>query len=144
MRPTNLTLLIMIAVIVAAACGTSRKNVTPPVTPAPEATAPSAPPLIFIKPANGIYSPGEEELTALRRKDSAVTLEQLKEGYIIYAQGACIKCHEAQNIYRYNEIQWKGIVDNMALKAMMSLAHKEAVYKYILAIKAVQPKEESR
>ncbi|MES2689436.1 MAG: hypothetical protein V4658_03480 [Bacteroidota bacterium] len=144
MKPTKLTLLAIGAMIIAAACGSSKKIVTPAVPSTPVVAAPPVTPLLFLKPANGIYAPGDEELAAIQVQDSTVTLDQLKEGYTIYAQGACIKCHEAQNIYRYNETQWKGIVDNMALKAMMPLAQKEAVYKYVLAIKAVKATEEAK
>lgn len=140
MKPTYFVLLLIIEIIIAAACGTSKKVVTAPAIPQQVVATPVNPPLIMVKPANGIYTPGEEELSAMHMKDSTVTLEQLKEGYIIYAQGACIKCHEAQNIYRYNEIQWKNIVDDMALKAMMPTSQKDLVYKYVLSIKATQLK----
>ena len=67
-------------------------------------------------------------------------MDKLKEGHTLYTAGACINCHNAKNIYRYNEEQWKGIIDNMAIKAHINDTQKDAVYKYVLAIKATQNK----
>jgi mono/diheme cytochrome c family protein len=67
-------------------------------------------------------------------------LEKLKEGHAIYTAGACINCHGAKNIYEFPEAQWKDILDDMAQRANISVDQKDAVYKYVLAIKAAVTK----
>lgn len=92
----------------------------------------------FVKPLNGIYAPRVEELTALKLKYKNVTLDKLNEGYSIFAKGECIKCHSPQNIYKRAETEWKDIIDVMAEKAKLSDTQKDAVFKYVLSIKATQ------
>ncbi len=141
MKRTKITLVVIIAIIIVS-CSISKKNL-------PTKTAEvSAPPVavkqptntFLLKPANGIYEPGNEELKAIQLQYKETTLQQLKYGHAIYTEGACIKCHDALNIYVYNEMKWKTIVDDMAIKAKISDEQKDAVYKYVLAIKAAQPK----
>lgn len=118
---------------------TTAAPVTPTLAAVPTETTASKEPAI-VKPANGMYMPGNEELAAIQMHFINVTLDQLKEGYTLYTKGACINCHNAKTIYRYNEKQWGMIIDNMAPMAKISDAEKDAVYKYVLAIKATQPK----
>ena len=100
----------------------------------------------FVKPENGIYDPREEELIALQAQyksatlENDVTLDRLKEGYFLYAKGACTKCHEALNIYYIDPFRWGFICDNMAMKAALTPTQKTAVYQYVLAIKAAKSK----
>lgn len=128
-----------IAIIIIVACNSTKKSVTTSVSSTPAAT-----PSVVIpkpsKPSNGIYIPGTEELEAIQLQYKEVTLQQLKNGHAIYTDGACVKCHNAKNIYFYNEIVWKNIIDDMAIKAKISDEQKDAVYKYVLAIKATQGK----
>ncbi len=112
-------------------CSTSRKSSKPAETPAA--------PVASAKSDNGIYEPGQEELTAIQGQFKDATLAQLKEGYAIYAQGACINCHGAKNIYKRSTNSWKEIIDDMAQRAKITAAQKDAVYKYVIAIKASQP-----
>lgn len=121
MKATKITL-IAIAILIIGACGSSKKIATTTTT----------------KPADGIYAPGSEELTAIQAQYKDVTLEQLQEGHTIYTTGACIKCHGAKNIYKREEAKWKDIIEDMAKKAKISDVQKDAVYKYVLAIKATQ------
>lgn len=93
------------------------------------------------KAENGVYEPGKEELTAIRAQYKDATLAQLKEGYVLYSQGACIKCHTPKNIYKRETSAWPGIIDRMAEKAKITAAEKDAVLKFVLAIKAAEPKE---
>lgn len=88
----------------------------------------------------GVFAPRNEELIAIQLQYKDVTLNTLKDGYLIYTQGACVSCHGAKNIYSYEESQWKHIVDDMAQMAAISDIEKDAVYKYVLSIKATQPK----
>jgi len=86
----------------------------------------------------GVFAPGLAEVDAIKDKYTGVTLEKLKEGYTIYAQGACIKCHTAKSIYVYNEVNWGGIIDDMAMRAHITNQEKDAVIKYVMSIKATQ------
>lgn len=89
--------------------------------------------------SHGIYPPRNEELVAIQKQYADATMETLKAGHVLYTVGACTGCHGPQSIYKYSESQWKTIMDDMALKAQISAAEKDAVYKYVLAIKATQP-----
>lgn len=125
--------------MIIAACSTSKK------ASAPAATAPAQPSTpattsFYIKPLKGVPEPGEKELTAIQGQYKEATIEQLKQGHVLYTQGACVDCHNAKNIYRYPEAEWKGIMDEMAKKAKISDTEKDAVYKYVLAVKATEPK----
>jgi nitrate/TMAO reductase-like tetraheme cytochrome c subunit len=73
----------------------------------------------------------------MRMKYSDITLETLKEGYSLYI-GTCANCHEAKNIYRYTENDWASIIEDMAARANLKPVEKNAVYKYVLSIKATQ------
>ena len=132
MKVTKFTL-VAITTVAISACSSSKKAATTSVT---TTTAP----FIVAGSADGIYPPGNEELIAIQVKHKDVTLEKLREGYKIYTQGACVNCHTPQNIYAHSEDQWEGIVDDMSQKANIPDDQKEAVYKYVLAIKATQAK----
>lgn len=88
-----------------------------------------------------IYAPGAAELTVIKLKYSEATMVQLNEGYTIYTKGACTKCHEVENIYKFTEMRWLKIIDVMAPKAYLNSTQKDAVLKYVLAVKATQPAE---
>jgi hypothetical protein len=139
--------------IVIAACTSSKKSTTSTAastttttatvtTTATTAATPTTEisPTPIIKPADGIYSPGDEELTAIQPQFKDATLDKLKEGYFIYAKGACIKCHGTANIYGIDPFRWGFICDNMAMKANLTQLQKEAVYQYVLSIKATKSK----
>ena len=93
------------------------------------------------KSPDGIYVPGNEELIAIQAQYKDVTLDELNQGHAIYTQGSCIRCHSAQNIYIHGETEWKEIMDDMAQKAVLHDAQKNAVYKYVLSIKAASSKQ---
>lgn len=140
MKPYKVTLISIILLIIAA-CSTSKKNTTSVASTTTATTTSSSSNMVASKPASGIYAPGNEELIAIQIQYKVVTLNKLQEGHIIYTEGACIKCHDAKNIYKRAEVHWKDIIEDMAQKAKISEAQKDAVYKYVLAIKATQPKE---
>jgi len=125
--------LISFSVLLIAACRTAKQS------PASSYTTQSNN-FVFVKPDDGIRAPGAEELTAIRTKYKETTMEVLKEGHFIYTQGACINCHNAENIYTRGEAQWKDIIEDMAQRANISETQKEAVLKYVLSIKALQSK----
>lgn len=137
MKTTKITLLFA-ATIIIAACSSSKKTTT---SVSSSNTTTPANTNVTTKPSSGIYAPGNEELAAIQTQYKDVTLAKLNEGHTIYTQGACINCHGAKNIYKRGEAQWKDIIDDMAKKAKISDEQKDAVYKYVLAIKAAQPKD---
>ncbi len=100
----------------AIACGSSQSNVAATSPPPP----PPAPTVAVEKPDNGVHEPTQKEYLAIQEKYINVSLDQLKEGYKIYSQGACINCHEAKNIYKRSDEKWGHILDDMAEKARLS------------------------
>ncbi len=143
---TTQIVLIAIAVLLFAACAGTKKSIQPQanaVSATKEDVAKANVPIVAIAPAkhaDGIYAPGSEELTAIKAQYSDVTLDKLTQGYVLYSQGACVNCHSAQAIYNFTATDWKGIIDDMANKAQLSVIQKDAVYKYVLSIKATQKK----
>ena len=122
----------------AIACGSSQSKVAATTPPPPP--PPPAPTVAVEKPDNGVHEPTQKEYLAIQEKYINVSLDQLKEGYKIYSQGACINCHEAKNIYKRSDEKWGHILDDMAEKARLSDSEKDAVTKYVFAIKAGQSK----
>lgn len=122
---------IVLSITLIYACKTSKKQAKPTAN-ALENSKTST------KARNGVFEPGNEELTALQSKYKELNMQTLKEGYAIYI-GACTNCHNAKSIYDRPEESWQGIIDDMAPKAKLTATQKDAVYKYILSIKATQP-----
>lgn len=141
MKTTEITLIAFITLVIVA-CSATKKSTTSSssVTPV-SANAPTSSISSLLLPKSvGMHAPREEELSAMQVQYKDLTLDRLKTGHSIYTQGACINCHGAVNIYKYTELQWTNIIDDMALRARISYIDKDAVYKYVLAIKATQPK----
>lgn len=136
MKKTKITLIAFTALIIAA-CSSTKKSSKSTASSAPASTTTTASKSLFLfaNPA-----PGNEELIAIQTQYKDVTLDKLKEGHAIYTQGACTNCHDAKNIYILEEAEWKNILDDMAQKAEISDIQQDAVYKYVLSIKAMQPK----
>ena len=134
------TIILISILTIFVGCKTTKKNsVTDSTTSTQVITETPAGPGLLLKSSDGIYPPGEAELTAIQVKYKEATLAQLQEGHTLYTKGACTNCHGPKNIYRYNELAWKDIIDDMALKAQLSALEKDAVSKYVFAIKAKQP-----
>jgi nitrate/TMAO reductase-like tetraheme cytochrome c subunit len=124
------TFLIIGFVAMVAACkSTKTAAVTTPTPTTPVATA---------KASNNMV-PGDEQLKAIQARYPDVTMKTLTDGHDLYTQGACINCHGAKNIYSRSEEKWPAIIENMAHKAKITDEQKDAVLKYVLAMKAVQP-----
>lgn len=120
-----------------AACHSTKKTTTSTAaTPA----SPSTPetPAVAAKPANGVYAPDNAELVAVQKTHPDATIEKLKEGYALYAQGPCTNCHKPKNIYAGSDMHWKPVIENMAEKARLTESQKDAVYKYVMAIRAAK------
>jgi cytochrome c1 len=125
------------AVLIVAACHTTKKTETTASTPAAKET-PAAPVSEAVKSKNGVFAPGEEQVTAVQMKHPGATLANLTEGYKLYT-GACTNCHGTKSIYRIAEAKWPAIINDMAYEAKLTATEKEALTKYIFAIKATQP-----
>jgi len=143
MKTTKLALIVIATIPVVIACGTSKKGasttaastntttITTTNTTKPEN-------FVMAKPATGIFPPGDKELTAIQVQYKDVTIDILNEGHTLYTKGACVDCHKAISIYSLPIAQWKNICDDMAQRARITESQKDAVYKYVLAIKATQ------
>ncbi len=146
MKTTQLILFTSAALIIVA-CSSRKKTTnttatstttnTPTTTPT---STVSSGPIMVLKPNDGINIPGDQELAAIQIQHKDASLAQLKEGYDLYANTLCVVCHEAKNIYKRPTERWKDIIDDMAQRAKITESQKDAVYKYVLAIKATQPK----
>ena len=122
------------AVLIIAACHSTKKTESTAVT----STTPEAPVSEAVKSKNGVFAPGEEQATAVKAKYPDATLAQLTEGYGIYT-GTCTNCHGTKSIYRVSEAHWPSVIEDMAGKSKLTATQKDALTKYIFAIKATQP-----
>jgi hypothetical protein len=122
------------AVFIIAACHSTKKKTTTATTPAAEASPVSE----AMKSKNGVFAPGEEQVAGIQSKHPGTTLSVLSTGYGVYA-GTCTKCHGTKSIYKISEANWPAIIDDMAQKAKISDVEKDALTKYIFAIKSTQP-----
>ncbi len=140
MKSHDLILIVTLLAILAA-CNISKKNTKTETTPSTsKAPSSSSENFVFVKPATGIYPPEEKDLAAIQQQFNDVTLSKLKQGHFLYSKGSCINCHSAFSIYERSESKWKTIIDEMAKRAFLSSEQKDAVYKYVLAMKAGQSK----
>lgn len=141
---TKLVLFALSAITVVA-CHTSKKTTISTATvPKTETTTTVETPSVAVivkppKPADGVYEPGDEELVAIQAQYKDATIEQLKEGYTLYAKSACISCHGTVNIYKYPADKWPYVIQDMAYRAKLTPTQKDAVLKYVYAIKATDP-----
>jgi mono/diheme cytochrome c family protein len=138
MRPLKIAIVASLTLTIAA-CSVFKKNKTTPTPPSTTVGTTSsipdpAPPK---KSKNGVIAPSNEELTAIQATYKEVTMQTLTNGYAIYT-GVCTNCHDAMNIHSRTTEQWQNIIDDMAPKAKLTDTQKDAVYKYVLAIKATK------
>ncbi|MCE3229387.1 MAG: hypothetical protein K0S32_3938 [Bacteroidetes bacterium] len=138
MKATILSV-ISVTVIILAACHSTKKTTSVATEKTTTTNAPAGP-MLITKSADGIYEPGENELKAIKTNYADATLDQLKFGHQLYTAGACVNCHKAKSIYAFNEAQWSSIISDMAFRARLNEAGKDAVIKYVMAIKATQVK----
>lgn len=126
-----------------AACHTTKKSsTTTETTPAPVATTT---PTTTTEPAktsfsmfSGSSAPGEQQVNAIQMRNPGTTLEQLSKGHSIYT-GECAGCHRVFSVYNYTQEAWPAIIDRMAHKADITEGQKDALSRYIFAMKATQP-----
>lgn len=137
MKHISLVFIASVALAVAACSPSKKSRATPAPEPAVAAPGPIGPVFPSKAPA-GVAAPGNDELSAIREKYKDVSMETLEQGYKLYT-GVCTNCHKAYSIYNRAESQWQYIIDDMAPKARLTSAEKDAVFKYVLAMKATQP-----
>lgn len=82
--------------------------------------------------------PGEAELKAIQTRYADVTMQTLNDGYAVFS-GPCTKCHRLKKVSKRTEEEWQKSVNLMAKKAKISEIQKDALWKYILAIRAARP-----
>lgn len=90
--------------------------------------------------AEASLTPGDAEVKAIQTKYADVTLQTLNEGYAVYS-GPCTKCHGQKNIFSRTEQEWEKEINRMAPKAKITEVQKDALWKYILAMKAARPNQ---
>ncbi len=128
-----------IAVCMMVSCHTTKKTETiSKVTISKPEVIEEIPVSEAVKSKNGVFAPGQEQATAVKEKYPDATLQQLTEGYGIYT-GTCTNCHGTKSIYRISEVNWPYIIDDMSMRSRLTTSQKEALTKYIFAIKATQP-----
>lgn len=142
----------IICCLILLACNSTKKNSTAKSTPAPEIIATPAPTVQtntvsavaigpFMKPMGYMdnFEPANNDLPAIHEKYKDVSIETLKQGHSLYI-GVCANCHKAKSIYTRSEQNWLNIINDMAIRANITDSEKDALYKYVLAAKATQPK----
>lgn len=82
--------------------------------------------------------PGDAELKAIQGKYPDVTMQILNDGYAVYS-GPCTKCHRQKKIFKRTDEDWLKSVNKMAPKSKISAAQKDALWKYILAMRTARP-----
>lgn len=137
MKKINVTAFVILLVVVIA-CSTSKQK--QPLSPTSSKQVDSSQNFVMINPPKALYTPGDKELAAIQQRNNTVTMEKLKEGHIIYTQGACINCHGVKNVYSFGEEEWRDIMIDMAQRAKLTDAQREQVFTYVIAMKAGQTK----
>ncbi len=119
------------------ACSHRKKTQNTALQAAPPADTgtPVAGPSLVVHPENGVYLPTEKELAAIQVQYPNTPMDMLKQGYAVYT-GACANCHEAKNVYPYTDSEWGSIMVDMAMRAHLKDNEKEAVWKFVMAVRA--------
>jgi hypothetical protein len=147
MKVLKISTLALSLLLIIAACKTKKKttdsgNSTTATnsTTAAKTETTAAGLLLPARSPGGVNAPGNEELAAIQKNHAAVTMETLNLGYAVYTGTQCTGCHGSKNIYNRAEESWPDIINRMAKKAEINDVQKDAVLKYVLAVKATQPK----
>ncbi|MEO8762252.1 MAG: hypothetical protein ABI388_11960 [Bacteroidia bacterium] len=107
------------AIVIISAC-------SPKANKAVAATTPATPPSSSVTVA---------QVDAAKTKYPDATLDALKQGYDVYHGAACTSCHGAKKISNFSAEELPGIIDEMAHKAKISPAEKDAVLKYVMGVR---------
>ncbi len=65
-------------------------------------------------------------------------MQTLNDGFAVY-NGPCTNCHGKKNIFSRTEAEWQKAIDRMAPKAKITEEQKDALTKYVFAMKAARP-----
>lgn len=107
------SVLAVVCVAVLAACGIFKKPASNlEDIPPQEETAPQSVPL----PLNIDGIPMQTDVDRVQLKFPGYTLEQLKEGKVLY-ENNCVMCHALEKPSSEPEDEWRSIVPRMVLKA---------------------------
>ena len=74
--------------------------------------------------------------TAVRKRQQ-VNLATLQAGRTLFVS-RCIECHTVPVVSHYDAVAWPWLVDDMAARASLKPAEREALIAYILAVRATQ------
>ena len=66
-----------------------------------------------------------------------VDLTKLREGRTLFVH-RCIECHTLPALWHYTPKDWEQIVNDMAHRASLKPAERDAVIAYILAVRATE------
>jgi len=69
------------------------------------------------------------------RRGDHVDLAMLREGRAVFVS-RCIECHTLPGISSYSAQEWPLLIDEMAGRANLKPAEREAIVAYILAVRA--------
>jgi len=109
---------------------------TPTATTTPAATTPTtAATTVEAKPVSAKDLSSEDLLNAAKKTWPDLTTKTLDEGKYLYYEGACVNCHGAKKIVNRSMAEWPAIIERMAPKSNITDAQKDAVMKYVLAVK---------
>lgn len=138
MKKTLLSV-VTVVVIIGAACSSSKKNSTSTTNTTTSTNVTTSKSATDVAASKGIFAPGQEQLAAAQMKYKDVTMQTLSNGHSIYT-GVCTDCHAAKAIYSRDEVRWEKIIDVMAKKSKLTDQQKDELTKYVMSIKATQPK----
>jgi len=89
--------------------------------------------------AENTNTPTEAQLLAVNEKYAGTTMDVLENGSKLY-YGTCTNCHGAKNILSRSEEEWPKIIERMAPLAKINESEKDAVFKYVMAVKLAATK----
>lgn len=134
----------VLAAAILAGCSTVQQTAATPAsdaTPDPSPVpGPSRVDFLFATPVTGVFTPDTTGLNAIRPQFPDASLQELEEGYALYTKGACTACHQPYSIYTLPAEHIQQIVGDMAQRAEINDPQKSAVYRYMLSMKATQPR----
>ena len=71
------------------------------------------------------------------RRASTTSLAKLRQGRTLFVD-RCIECHTLPALWHYTPKDWEQIVNDMAHRASLKPAERDAVIAYILAVRATE------
>ena len=81
--------------------------------------------------------PVTAKMTSANWQRQDVDLTKLREGRTLFVH-RCIECHTLPALWHYTPKDWEQIVNDMARRASLKPAERDAVIAYILAVRATE------